>query len=331
MKSFEQINKAFNEVFIPGELSLGIVVPIENYATSPVPTMKHHLERVKLIEQLGFKALWIRDVPLNVPTFGDAGQTFDPFTYLGYLAGQTSKIALGVSSIALPLHQPVHVAKSAATIDQLSGGRLILGVASGDRLQEYPAMGIDHEQRGELFRAAFEYIRKAQESFPVLPAAHYGELRGDADILPKPFGHKIPMLVTGYSRQTLEWNAQNGDGWMNYPRNTQQQAYTIAQWRSLIAKRQEFTKPFMQPLYVILEKDDDFKPQGIQLGLRLGSNYLIEYLNQAKKIGVNHVAINLRFNANNMEKTLEDLANKVLPHFQANEPPLLERATQNLE
>ncbi|WP_324027260.1 LLM class flavin-dependent oxidoreductase [Maribacter sp. BPC-D8] len=59
----------------------------------------------------------MRDVPFNVPSFGDAGQTFDPFTYLGYLARQTSEIALGVSSIALPLHHPVYVAKSAATID----------------------------------------------------------------------------------------------------------------------------------------------------------------------------------------------------------------------
>ncbi len=66
------------------------------------------LRYVTGIEQLGFKALWIRDVPLHVPTFGDAGQTFDPFTYLGYLAALTNKIALGVASIALPLHPVTH-------------------------------------------------------------------------------------------------------------------------------------------------------------------------------------------------------------------------------
>jgi len=51
-----------------------------------------------------------------VPSFDDAGQTFDPFT-LGYLAAETKEIILGVASIALPLHHPVHIAKSAATID----------------------------------------------------------------------------------------------------------------------------------------------------------------------------------------------------------------------
>ncbi|MEL6844789.1 MAG: LLM class flavin-dependent oxidoreductase, partial [Bacteroidota bacterium] len=120
MKAFESINRAYNQVFEAGRLSVGMVVPIENYPQGPVPTMLDHLERVKLIDELGFKALWLRDIPFNLPSFGDAGQTFDPFTYLGYLAGQTKEIALGVASIALPLHHPVHIAKSAATIDQLS-------------------------------------------------------------------------------------------------------------------------------------------------------------------------------------------------------------------
>ena len=208
MKNFESINKAYNSVFKPNQLSIGIVVPIENYAHGTVPTMIDHVKRVQWIEKLGFKALWIRDVPFHVPSFGDAGQTFDPFTYLGYLAGQTSEIALGISSIVLPLHHPVHVAKSAATIDQLSGGRLIMGVASGDRPTEYPAMNIEFEKRTELFREAFAYIRKAQESFPILQSKHFGNLTGQIDVLPKATAHKIPMLITGHSRQSIEWDCR---------------------------------------------------------------------------------------------------------------------------
>ena len=131
-----------------------------------------------------------------MPNFGDAGQTFDPFTYLGFLAGQTSEIALGVSSIALPLHHPLNVAKSAATIDQLLEGRLLLGVASGDRYDEYPAMGIDHENRGELFRESFKYLRNVQKDFPTFETNNYGSLKGNIDMLPKPTGHKIPMWST---------------------------------------------------------------------------------------------------------------------------------------
>tara|TARA_R110000751_G_scaffold221784_1_gene324145 strand:+ start:9456 stop:10130 length:675 start_codon:yes stop_codon:yes gene_type:complete len=223
MKNFEPINKAYNSVFQPDELSIGITVPIEYYDQGLMPTMEHHLERVELLDELGFKALWIRDVPFKVPSFGDAGQMYDPFTYLGFLAAKTKKIALGISSIALPLHHPVHVAKSAATIDQLSGGRLLLGVASGDRFDEYPAMGIEYENRGELFREAFQYIRRAQQSYPVLETKNYGDLKGDIDILPKAKNHKIPLLMTGFSQQSLEWNAKNANGWMYYPRDPRQQ------------------------------------------------------------------------------------------------------------
>ncbi len=315
MQKFESINRAYNEVFQSGRLSIGLVVPIENYGQRTVPTMQHHLQRVKLAERLGFKAVWVRDVPFHMPSFGDAGQTFDPFTYLGYLAGQTTDIALGTASIALPLHHPVHIAKSAATIDHLSEGRLLLGVASGDRPTEYPAMNIDFEKRGELFRDTYEYIRTAQKEFPVLEDNHHGQLTGHMDILPKPKGTKIPMLITGSSRQTMEWIAEHGDGWMYYPRPMMQQAYTIKQWRQEIAKHHDYDKPFMQPLYVILEKDEDFKPQPIQLGFRIGSNYLIEYFNQIQDIGVNHVAVNLRFNTRDTEATMEALATKVLPHF----------------
>ena len=315
MKEFESINKAYNSVFQPNQLSLGMVIPIENYAQSRLPTMQQHVERVQLIEQLGFKALWVRDVPFDVPAFGDVGQTYAPFTYLGYLAGQTSTIALGAASIALPLHHPVHVAKSAATIDQLSDGRLLLGIASGDRPNEYPAMGLDFEKRGDLFREAFEYIRAAQESFPTFTSNNYGNLSGQVDILPKAIGSKIPLLLTGYSRQSLEWNAENADGWIYYPRNIQQQAAMITQWRTLVTQKQDYDKPFMQSLYVDLHPNEGFIPQPIHLGFRTGAKYLLEFLHHLQTIGVNHVAINLRFNSRDMVETLQEFAQKILPHF----------------
>jgi len=317
-KPFEPINKAYNSVFQTNELSIGLVIPIENYGQSTVPTMKDHLKRVQLVEQLGFKALWVRDVPFHVPAFGDAGQTFDPFTYLGFLAGQTKSIALCTGSIALPLHHPVHVAKSAATIDQLSDGRLILGVASGDRPSEYPAMGIDFEKRGAIFREAFAYIREAQKNFPTLAANHFGNFNGQMDVLPKATAHKIPILLTGHSRQSIEWIGEHSDGWMYYPRNFYMQEHNIAEFRNAIPQTQEFDKPFMQPLYVDLHKDDEFLPQPIHLGFRIGAHHLIDYFHHLKKLGVNHVGINIRFNTGDIEQTLEDLANKVLPHFHTN-------------
>ena len=97
--AFQSINAAYNTVFQPNRLSIGLVVPLEAYMTSPVPAMAHHVERVQLAEELGFSAVWLRDVPFNVPSFGDAGQVFDPFVYLGLLAGKTQATLPTLASV----------------------------------------------------------------------------------------------------------------------------------------------------------------------------------------------------------------------------------------
>lgn len=74
MTKFSPINTAYNAVFRPQKLSIGLVAPLEGYATAPVPTMTRHLERVRMAEHLGFAAVWLRNVPFNVPSFGDVGQ-----------------------------------------------------------------------------------------------------------------------------------------------------------------------------------------------------------------------------------------------------------------
>ncbi|MEM9806573.1 MAG: LLM class oxidoreductase [Cyanobacteria bacterium P01_D01_bin.56] len=313
---FQSINQGYNSVFRPNRLSLGLVVPLETYAKSPVPTMARHIERIQLAEELGFSAVWLRDVPFNVPSFGDAGQTYDPFVYLGLLAGQTKRIALGVASIILPLRHPAHVAKAAATADVLSGGRLILGVASGDRPEEYPALNLPYADRGERFRASFDYIRSMGKPTPAFENI-YGSPNGTMDMLPKPTSGKLPVLITGSSRQTPEWIAQNGDGWMTYPRHTPLQAQIIDNWQSQVKAVGMPAKPVMQPLYIDLAEDAKTQPQPIHLGFRLGTHHLRAHLKSLEEIGVNHVALNLRFNHADIETTLKRLADEILPDFVA--------------
>ncbi|MDV7145857.1 LLM class oxidoreductase [Tropicimonas sp. TH_r6] len=311
---FAPRNAGFNATFRPGKLSVGLVVPLETYATGPVPEMVRHVERVQLAEKLGFEALWLRDVPFDVPSFGDAGQIFDPFVYLGLLAGQTERIALGVASMVLPLRHPAHVAKAAASVDALSGGRLLLGVASGDRPEEYPAMNLSFEDRGARFRESYDYIRRMAEERPAFEN-RFGMPRGGMDMLPKPVSERLPMLITGGSQQSPEWVAAHGDGWMTFPRATAAQAQVIGDYRARIVAAGLADKPVMQPLYVDLAADPDAAPQPIHLGFRAGVNHLRAYLKSIEEIGVNHVGLNLRFNQADIETTLKRLAEDVLPDF----------------
>ncbi|SLN35531.1 Alkanal monooxygenase alpha chain [Falsiruegeria litorea R37] len=312
--SFPTLNRAYDTVFQPGELSLGLVVPLDAHHNDPVPDMSRHLERAQMADQLGFSALWLRDVPFNVPSFGDAGQVFDPFVYLGLLSGATRNIALGVASIILPLRHPADVAKAAASADQLSGGRLLLGVASGDRPEEYPALGMSYADRGARFRESLAYIRAVAADYPTYSGDH-GTLNGALDMLPKPTGTRLPILITGGSQQSPDWVAAHGDGWMTYPRDIASQAQIVRDYRAREATAGAQAKPVMQSLYVDLVADDDAPAQPIHLGFRSGVSFLKSYLGQLRLHGINHVALNLRFNQADIEDTMRRLAAEVLPEF----------------
>ncbi|MDX8354864.1 LLM class oxidoreductase [Cognatiyoonia sp. IB215182] len=312
--TFPSLNRAYNTVFRPGDLTVGLVVPLDAHHGSPVPDMTRHIERAQMADELGFAALWLRDVPFNVPTFGDAGQMFDPFVYLGLLSGVTRNIALGVASIILPLRHPAHVAKAAASADQLSGGRLLLGVASGDRPEEYPALGMSFPDRGDRFRESIDYIRAMAGDYPSYNGDH-GILNGSMDMLPKPANGRVPILITGGSQQAPDWVATHGDGWMTYPRDIASQAQVVKDYRLRGANADAETKPVMQSLYVDLVGEDDTEPTPVHLGFRSGVMFLKTYLASLRDHGINHVALNLRFNQADIEHTIKRLADEVLPEF----------------
>ncbi|WP_298976700.1 LLM class oxidoreductase [uncultured Roseobacter sp.] len=312
--TFAPINRAYNATFTPGRLSIGLVMPLEAYQVEELPTLERHIERAKLAEALGFSALWLRDVPFNVPSFGDVGQIFDPFVYLGALAAQTDRIGLGVASVILPLRHPAHVAKAAASVDALSGGRVLLGVASGDRPEEYPALNMDYPERGARFRDSMAYIRATFDSFPQFEGAQ-GKLNGHMDMLPKPVSGRFPMLITGGSQQTQEWSAANGDGWITYPRNAAVQARMIAEYRQRIADVGGTDKPVVQSLYVDVMEKAGAPTRPISLGFQAGTTFLLDYLQEMEGLGMNHVALNLRYNNADIETTLNRIADDLLPAF----------------
>ena len=111
----------FRRMFAPDRLSLGVFFPIEAFERDE-PSMRDQPRLARRAEELDFAALWTRDVPLRDPDFGDLGQVYDPWVWLGWIAANTSTIALATGSIILPLRHPFHTAKASASVDQLTGG-----------------------------------------------------------------------------------------------------------------------------------------------------------------------------------------------------------------
>ncbi len=306
----------FQSVYATDRLTLGINFPIEAYPNTPVPTMRHQIALAQQAEESGFAALWSRDVPLLDPSFGDAGQLYDPWVWLGYIAAHTSNIALCTGSIILPLRRAVDLAKAAASVDQLSEGRLVMGVASGDRPVEYSVYGVDFDSRAEAFREAIQFVRETTHR-PSNWSDQRAVQSGQVNLLPKSHRGDIPQLVTGHSRQSLDWIAEHSDGWLTYPRPVEHQQKFVAQWHAALASTGQSWKSFSQSLYIDLLADVDAAPQPIHLGYRLGRNHLIAHLNGLRDAGVNHVTFNVRFSSRPVTEVLSELGEYVVPKFPA--------------
>ncbi|UIP01361.1 TIGR03571 family LLM class oxidoreductase (plasmid) [Halobaculum sp. CBA1158] len=275
----------YDRLFGGDDLTFGTGFPLTG-AREERPDPEEEMRLAARAESLGYAGLWARDVPLYWPRFGDAGQTFDPWTWLGYAAAHTDEVALGTASVVLPLRHPLHVAKSAASLDRISGGRFVLGAATGDRDPEFPAFGVDADGRGERFRESVALLRTAwSESFPEA-AGDWGRLDGDLDTVPKPAAGSIPVLPTGFARQELDWIAEHGDGWFFYhlPESTLE-SY-LEDWRAVAGDA-----PYAMAVRTELAADPDAEPEPRHLGYRAGAEWFVEYFRSLDRLGVDHVLV----------------------------------------
>ncbi len=165
-------------------------------------------------EALGYDSIWTADhilVPRTEPE--PFGQLLETLTTLSYVAAKTDRIALGTSILVLPQREPILVAKQAATVDELSGGRLTLGIGVGWIEREFDYLGADFAARGNR---ADEYIAALRELWTTDEPHFAGDtVRFDAAIFsPRPRRHNgIPILVGGASMRALRRAARLADGW----------------------------------------------------------------------------------------------------------------------
>src|SRR4051812_38938709 len=114
----------------------------------------------ELAEELGFDSVWTTEHIIVGPEGVDPyGRVYDPLVTLGWIAGWTERIGLGTSIVLVPLHNPMHLAKEAAALQELSGGRFRLGVGVGWHEDEFRFMGIPFERRGRRTDEALQLIR----------------------------------------------------------------------------------------------------------------------------------------------------------------------------
>ena len=182
-------------------------------------------------ERLGFSTIWAPEhvvlldeyaskYPYSSGKFPGPTDTpiADPFTTLAYAAACTTKIRLATGICLVPEHNPLVLAKTVATVDQLSGGRFIFifGVGVGWPAEEFEALGVPFERRGPRTR---EYVEVMRKLWTERSSSHQGEFVKFTNVLsyPKPVGDNgVPVWFGGESNPALRRVAEYGDGWIGF-------------------------------------------------------------------------------------------------------------------
>lgn len=322
-------NAAYHRTLGAPRMTLGLMTPTARQ-TGHMANIGEERRYASRADELGFAALWTRDVPLMVPQGSDneAAALDDPFLWLASLANATEQISVGLAAAVLTLRHPLHVAKSALSLDRMSSGRFILGLGSGDREAEFAAFGLDASTRGERFRAEWSVVRQAlsseQSDHDSLAAT-----TGGFDVLPKPDA-TIPMLVVGSARQSLQWIASNADGWATYHRDEPRQQGRIGMWNQALAERNHgVAKPFVQSLNLDLLDDPDAPMEPIELGVRTGRDAFVDYLLRLEAAGIAHVMLHLtRSSGRSVLDVIGEIGTEVQPRFLNAQPLDRERAAE---
>lgn len=180
-------------------------------------------------EAIGFDSIWVGDHIIFPPKTGSAHPVggaaagapirskepiFDPLVVLSYLAQATSRVRLAIGVLIIPYRNPVITAKWLATLDVLSGGRVLLGAGVGWLKDEFEAVDVPYESRGPMSDEYIQLMRALwTQDTPEFDGEFY-HLNPGFHFLPKPLQQSIPVWVGGNSGLALKRAARLGDGYV---------------------------------------------------------------------------------------------------------------------
>jgi len=218
-------------------MQLGIHLPQAGSQASPALIRRH----ARQAEDLGLSDVWVSE-HIIVPRkqFPRSPLFYDPLLTLGWVAAVTERVRLGTSVIVLPMRHPLPLAKELATLQNLSDGRLILGVGVGWLEPEFAALGVPFGERGRRMDEGIAMMRAVWSQDPVTFETRWipAEIR-DMTMLPQPV-RPIPMWHGSRSEPAHRRTVRLGDGWHGSRLSPEQAKPVVARLRH-DRPEQEFT------------------------------------------------------------------------------------------
>jgi probable F420-dependent oxidoreductase len=188
-------------------------IAMRNFTAYPqLPDARELVEYGVRMEELGFDSLWVWDhILLGVdPHF----PIIDALSLLTAVGARTKTIKLGTGILVLPLRNPVLLAKQLSSMDLLTDGRLLLGMASGWYKREFDSVGVPFEKRGKIMDESLTVMNRLwTEPMVTWDSPPYNMKAGV--MYPKP-KRRVPILIGGYVDRVLKRAAVAADGWLTY-------------------------------------------------------------------------------------------------------------------
>lgn len=298
-------------------MKFGVTVP-NNWG---VEDPQQVLEVGRRAEELGYDSVWVMDHLFNTGYVRERLEDrpfYHPLTTLSHLSALTNRVALGTSVLVLPYHNPVELAKYAASLDQMSGGRVILGVGAGAMTEEFQALGISMGQRGSLTNESIAIMKELwANSNP-----SYHSRRWDFSELyfsPKPRQQPhIPIWIGGSSPGALRRAARVGDGW--HPSGLSAEEFRLGRQEIRDQAMEAGRDPDSLAWSVRVDVEVTPGPSSARAANRSrlagDPQQIVAAVSAYQQAGAEHVVLAL--NSGDVPRLLslmEDIAEKVLPRF----------------
>ncbi|MFN8525975.1 MAG: TIGR03619 family F420-dependent LLM class oxidoreductase [Chloroflexota bacterium] len=286
-------------------MKIGVWIPSVRRLASSEVIRKSILDA----ERLGYDSLWTIDHVI-APSANQVqfGRLYDPLVVMALAAGITERIQIGVSVLVLPYRHGVLTAKMLASLDDLSNGRIILGVGAGWNAAESAILGLPFEKRGPM---TDEWIRVMQELWNKPQPSFQGEFTQFDDIVfePRPVQRNGPPIwVGGHSKAALRRTAEFGDAWHPINRTPAELREGFAAITGLCERFNRQQPPMLAPrVDACLILDGKSGPPPAHAGhlMQGTADQMVQQIEELRQLGSEHVI--LEFTAHDASHYFEQL------------------------
>ena len=286
----------------------------------PIATTENISHAARFAETEGFDSLWVIDRILwpakpqtPYPPSPDGSwpeiyqKVIDPISTLTYVAGITQRIKLATGINDMLYQNPLLLAKRLVALDNLSKGRLVLGLGIGHSKDEYDAVGVPFEKRGER---ADEYLQVLNKIWYTNPVEHKGKYFTipKSVIGPKPFQEKIPIYLAGFSPKALgRIVSSNANGWVGIPQLSYDEFKQGQEQLRKTAKEHGRDPSSIEFPVLVFPEVTETKLEADRLPMNGSIKQIAEDILELESLGVDHINLVFDFgsNANDLNKRLQ--------------------------